>query len=170
MRAAPAPVGTAARVSQSGAAPSRCRVLRGGRRTWAARRAPERPMLDALKVLFVLTGASTYLVRFSPESLGGRESGFAVRKARVEGFGPFGVVRTAPDKPVLCIVDFGPSVCRFGCPAEPAPQDGGVVDMDSWREVFWPASWSAATPPRGNGRSAEARFRGSLGEDGEIPG
>lgn len=61
MRAAPAPVGTAARVSQSGAAPSRCRVLRGGRRAWAARRAPERPMLDALKVLFVLTGASTYL-------------------------------------------------------------------------------------------------------------
>ncbi|EEC17241.1 hypothetical protein IscW_ISCW022278 [Ixodes scapularis] len=50
-----------------------------------------------------------------------------MRKARVEGFGPFGVVRTAPDKPVLCIVDLGPSVCRFGCPAEePAPQETGA--------------------------------------------
>lgn len=47
---------------QSGAGWRCCRLLGGAsRRARAARGPPERPMLDALKVLFVLTGASTYL-------------------------------------------------------------------------------------------------------------
>lgn len=96
---------------QSGAGWRCCRLLGGAsRRARAARGPPERPMLDALKVLFVLTGASTYL--------GGRH--FPLPPARKKSFSRRPVAECADAKLLfkkLRLTDCPPSLHTLCCSA-----------------------------------------------------